>query len=101
MVSTYWNKAAFAMPTAAEPFGNIGRNAFRGPDLWQWDFALNKRFRIPYREGMSLQFRSEFFNLLNRTNFGQPAANLSNADFGTIRSTLPPRQIQFALKLVY
>jgi hypothetical protein len=101
MSTTYWNKAAFALPTASAPFGNIGRNAFRGPDLWQCDLGVNKRFRIPAREGMSLQFRSEFFNLLNRTNFGQPAANISSADFGTIRSTFAPRQIQFALKLVY
>lgn len=101
MVSSYWNKAAFAMPTASAPFGNLGRNALRGPDLWQWDFAVNKRFRLPYREGMALQFRSEFFNFLNRTNFGQPMANISNSDFGTIRSTFPPRQIQFALKLIY
>jgi hypothetical protein len=101
MVSTYWNKAAFAMPTASALFGNLGRNALRGPDLWQWDFSVNKRFRLPWREGMALQFRSEFFNLLNRTNFGQPAANLSNSDFGTIRTSLPPRQIQFALKFIY
>lgn len=102
MVRTYWNRAAFAIPTDASlPFGNIGRNAFRGPDLWQWDLAVNKRFRIPAREGMALQFRSEFFNLLNRTNFGQPAANVSNANFGAINSTFAPRQIQFALKLIY
>jgi len=102
MVQTYWNKAAFAIPSAASaPFGNLGRNALRGPDLWQWDFSVNKRFRLPYREGMAVQFRSEFFNFLNRTNFGQPASNVSSADFGTIRGTFAPRQIQFALKLIY
>ena len=101
MTKTYFTKAAFALPTAAAPFGNLGRNALRGPDLWQWDLAVNKRFALPWREGMALQFRSEFFNLLNRTNFAQPASNISSANFGTISAAYAPRQIQFALKLLY
>ena len=101
MIDQYWNKAAFAMPTADKPFGNLGRNALRGPNFWQWDLGLNKRFQIPAREGMALQFRSEFFNFLNHTNFGSPTGDITSAAFGTIRSTLPPRQIQFALKLMF
>jgi hypothetical protein len=50
---------------------------------------------------MSLQFRSEFFNFLNHTNFGAPTADITSASFGTIRSTYAPRQIQFALKLMF
>lgn len=50
---------------------------------------------------MALQFRSEFFNLLNRTNFAQPASNISSANFGTISAAYVPRQMQFALKLLY
>jgi hypothetical protein len=101
MIDQYWNRAAFATPTASAPFGGLGRNAFRGPDFWQWDLGVNKRFRIPAREGMALQFRSEFFNILNHTNFGPPTADITSAAFGTIRSALPPRQIQFALKLMF
>lgn len=101
MVAQYWNRTAFAMPTAAAPFGNLGRNALRGPSFWQWDLGVNKNFRIPAGETTALQFRSEFFNILNRTNFDQPAANISTADFATIRSTYAPRQIQFALKLMF
>jgi carboxypeptidase family protein/TonB-dependent receptor-like protein len=97
----YWNKAAFTMPTASAPFGSLGRNALRGPNFWQWDMGVNKNFKIPAREGMALQFRSEFFNLLNHTNFGTPDCNISNTSFGTIRSTLAPRQIQFALKFMF
>ena len=53
------------------------------------------------REGASLQFRSEFFNVLNNTNFGIPNTNTASSAFGTIRSTYPARQIQFALKLLF
>jgi hypothetical protein len=101
MIDQYWNKTAFAMPTASAPFGNLGRNALRGPNFWQWDLGVNKRFRIPAREGMAVQFRSEFFNFLNHTNFGSPSSDITSAAFGTIRGTLPPRQIQFALKLMF
>ena len=101
MIDQYWNKAAFGMPTASAPFGTLGRNVLRGPNFWQWDMGVDKSFRIPAREGMALQFRSEFFNLLNHTNFGAPSADITTASFGTIRSAFPPRQIQFALKLMF
>jgi hypothetical protein len=98
-LDNYFNKAAFQIPSANSPFGNVGRNAFRAPGLWQWDLGVNKNFRI--REDISLQFRSEFFNVLNHTNLGLPNTFVTNAAFGTIRTTYPPRQIQFALKLLF
>ena len=64
----------------------LGRNAFRAPGLEKWDFAVNKSFRI--RGGNALQFRSEFFNILNHTNFGIPTAVTTSAAFGTIRKYL-------------
>ena len=96
-LNAYFNRAAFALPAPDQPFGTLGRNAFRAPNLVQWDLGVNKKFRI--REQVALQFRSEFFNILNRTNFRPPEPNFSSAAFGTIRSTYIPRQIQFALKL--
>ena len=75
------------------------RNSFRSPGFEQWDFAANKSFRI--RESVKVQFRSEFFNLLNHTNFGIPDTKTTDAAFGTIRGTYPSRQIQFALKLLF
>ncbi len=100
-IDQYWNKAAFAVPSASAPFGNVGRNSFRALGFWQWDLGVNKNFRIPVREGMQLQFRPEFFNILNHTNFGLPNAIITDAAFGTIRQTYPPRQIRFALKLMF
>jgi hypothetical protein len=100
-IDQYWNKNAFAIPPANAPYGNVGRNAFRTPSFWQWDLGVNKNFKIPVREGMTLQFRSEYFNLLNHTNFVAPTADITSAAFGTIRQTYPWRQIQFALKLLF
>ena len=86
-------------PPANAPFGNLGRNAFRTPGLEQWDLAVNKNFRIT--EGIKLQFRSEFFNVLNHTNFAPPNNIGTSTAFGTITSTLPARQVQFGMKLPF
>src|SRR5579884_843115 len=72
MVNTYFAGYTFTTPPAYSPFGNEGRNSFRAPGLWQWDLAADKNFRI--FESTQLQFRSEFFNVLNHTNFGLPNA---------------------------
>jgi hypothetical protein len=99
MLNTYFAGYTFTTPPANAPFGNLGRNALRAPGVEQWDLGVNKNFRL--REGTSLQFRSEFFNVLNHTNFGLPDTKTTDAAFGTIRTTYPPRQIQFALKLIF
>ena len=94
----YFDSTAFQVPSASSPFGNLGRNAFRTPGLNQWDLGVSKKFIV--RERVGIQFRSEFFNVLNHTNFTFPDANITDAAFGTIRSTYPARQIQFGLKLI-
>ena len=99
MLNTYFAGYTFTTPLATSPYGNVARNSFRSPGFEQWDFAANKSFRV--RESVNLQFRSEFFNLLNHTNFGVPNTRTTDAAFGTIRSTYPSRQIQFALKLLF
>jgi hypothetical protein len=99
MLDNYFNKTAFQTPSASAPFGNLGRNALRGPGLAQWDLSVNKTFR--FTERFSVQFRSEFFNVLNHTNFGLPTTVTTSSAFGTIRNIYPPRQIQFGLKLLF
>jgi hypothetical protein len=96
---TYFAGYTFTTPGPNAPFGSLGRNAFRAPGLENWDVAIDKSFRIT--EGIHLQFRSEFFNVMNHTNFAPPGYISTNANFGTITSTLPARQIQFALKLLF
>jgi hypothetical protein len=100
-VDNYFNKSNVLIPSdPMHPFGNAGRNIVRGYPFNQLDLGVFKNFRLP-REGMSVQFRSEFFNLLNHTNFRAPNSNASSSAFGTIRSTYPARQIQFALKFLF
>jgi hypothetical protein len=105
--TNYFNKAAFIAPNTAtpndpsNPFGNLGRNVARTNPIHNLDLGLHKDFPL-IREGMRLEFRSEFFNLFNKTNLGAPSANVLAGNFGTITSlSSPARQIQFALKLVF
>lgn len=91
--------SVFTLPTPDAPFGNLGRNAFRAPGLAQWDLGINKSFAIT--EGAKLQFRSEFFNLLNHTNLGIPNQQANSTAFGSITGTFPARQVQFGLKLLF
>jgi hypothetical protein len=96
---TYFSGYTFATPPASAPFGDLGRNAFRTPGLEQWDLGVSKNFL--FGERVKLQFRSEFFNILNHTNFGVPNNVSTSGAFGTITTTFPPRQIQFGLKLMF
>jgi hypothetical protein len=96
----YLNPAVVSIPTdRTQPFGNIGRNAVYGPSFWQLDSNIQKNFRITER--FNLQFRSEFFNMLNKTNFRAPVINRSLTNFGQFTQAYQPRQIQFALKLQF
>jgi hypothetical protein len=99
MINTCIAGYTFTIPAANNPFGNLGRDAFRAPGLVRWDLAGNKNFHL-FGE-MSLLLRSEFFNALNHTNFGIPTTTTTSATFGIIRSTYSARQIQFGLKLLF
>ena len=70
------NPAAFAVP-AAGTYGNLPRNALKGPGFQQLDLILNKKFR--FSETKSLEFRTEIFNILNHANFANPASTLNVA----------------------
>jgi hypothetical protein len=87
-------------------FGTLGRNTFRGPAFYNYDFALIKDTGFGTRKSgvelVDLQFRSEFFNLFNIVNMGLPANIISGSGFGEISRTAgTSRQIQFSLKLIY
>jgi hypothetical protein len=87
-------------------FGTLGRNTFRGPAFYNFDFALIKDTSFGRRrsgaELVDLQFRSEFFNIFNIVTMGLPANILNGSGFGQISKTAGnSRQIQFSLKLIY
>ena len=100
-VGEWFNVNAFAL-SAPNTYGNAGRDSLRGPDFWNLDFSVFRNFIIAER--LRLQFRSEFFNIFNHTNFANPSSTLGNPNFGVITSTATgsgPRTIQFALKLLF
>ncbi|MGD0132095.1 MAG: TonB-dependent receptor [Bryobacteraceae bacterium] len=86
-------------PTAT--YGTLGRNAFRGPDLVNFDLALEKRTNLTER--VQLNFRAEFFNVLNHTEWQPPTSStpVSSTLLGQITSTYNPRIGQLALRLVF
>jgi outer membrane receptor protein involved in Fe transport len=95
----WFDTNAFVLP-ALYTFGNSGRNILRGDGLEQWDSSLMKLFSI--RESIRLQFRAEFFNILNHADFDNPVASMGSENLGRVLSTrAAPRVGQFALKLIF
>jgi len=102
----WFNPAAFlAPPNNSGFYGNLGRDTLIGPGLATWDLSLLKDAAL--REGLTLQFRAELFNLLNRANFNTPNAVVftpsgvsPTAGIITATST-SSRQIQLGLKLIW
>ena len=113
-----FNKAAFTAPPVGQQ-GDFGRNVLRGYGATQADVALQRQFHI--REKLGLRFRTEFFNIFNHPNFGNPNNSLTDPLFGHSTQTLAsslgsgganggfnplyqiggPRSIQLALKLQF
>lgn len=88
-------------PPVWSPFGSAGRNLARSDSYFNFDFAVHKQFKVPITDQSRIDFRAEFFNLFNRTNFQAANSDITSANFGTISSSFPARQIQFALKLSF
>jgi len=104
-IDEWFNPGCYSLE-APGTLGNLGRNTVRGPGFKDFDFALLKDTKL--REAMSLQFRAEFFNIFNIDNYGLPNNTLylggggPNLPAGQITSEAgKPRQIQFALKLIF
>ncbi|HEV2419708.1 MAG TPA: carboxypeptidase-like regulatory domain-containing protein [Terriglobia bacterium] len=102
----YFNPNAFILP-ASGTYGNVGRDTLIGPGLASLDLSLSKNTLIT--EKVRLQFRAEFFNILNRANFNTPnavvytsATSGPSPTAGVISSTATTsRQIQFGMKLIW
>jgi hypothetical protein len=100
-LNQWFNTACFSAPSQYS-FGSESRTDpnLRYPGVANYDFALFKNTRINERFG--LQFRTEFFNIFNRVQFGNPGNTFGSAQFGQVSSqTNNPRLIQFSMRLNY
>jgi len=115
-VAQFFKPAAFKAP-AYGTVGNLGRDTLTGPGYADWDLSLTKRTQLT--QGVGLQFRAEFFNILNHTNLQIPSALIyssgptqgnttaqntaavASPTAGNISSAATSRQIQLGLKLVF
>ena len=107
----WYNPLAYSIQTQGTE-GNAGRDIIRGPGVFNADAALVEGYAHPeISELFAVQFRAEFFNFLNHENFGIPnlslftsATGARNPAAGQITTSNPgtiPRQIQFAIKVVF
>ena len=102
----YFNPNAF-LPPDSGTYGNVGRDTLVGPGLAELDASLRKIARLT--EKTRLEIRAEFFNLLNRANFGTPNPVVFTSDSSTPAPTAgvitatatSSRQVQFGLKLLW
>jgi hypothetical protein len=100
-ISKWFDTSCFVAP-ASYVFGNEGRNVVHGPGRNNLDFGLHRRFPLPFREGMFLEFRGEAYNMLNHPQFANPGDTVGNAGYGVISSTaVVNRQLQLALRLAF
>ena len=91
----------FGTPAPGQP-GTLGRNMYFGPGYANTNFNVVKRFPLSFLgEQGRLDFRTEFFNLFNRTNLDVPNGNLSSAQFGRSTTALGARNVQFGLRLQF
>jgi hypothetical protein len=103
-LNSYVNNAAWVKAPVGT-YGNSGRGMFRGPGQWNADMSLFKEFK--FSERFNMQFRSEFFNILNHANFAlgtdtNTRLSLDSPTFGQSTGTsVNARLIQFALRLSF
>jgi Carboxypeptidase regulatory-like domain len=104
--ASFTNNLPPVAPALTPTYGNIVKGSFVGPRYTDVDGAIARNF--PIKESVVLQFRAEYFNLFNHTNFGDPTTSLGGS-FGEITGTTPqngaaandPRIVQLSLKLLF
>ena len=100
--ASFFNPCAFAVPSGS--FGNLGRNTFRGPGVFNMDTSLFKTIPLP-KEGWNVQLRFESFNTFNVQNWDVPSGlTIGAANAGQVTalaSGTTPRQLQFGMRFQF
>ena len=102
----YFDKSAFSAP-APNTFGDVGRNVLAGPNLFEIDASIFRRFTI--RERFNLEFRGEAFNVTNTPQFDRPDTVFTDAAFGQVTTAHGTqsvqvnnsRALQFSMRLLF
>jgi hypothetical protein len=108
----FFNPAAFSTTVGittitnaagqAVSFGNLGRNTFVGPSIYDTDLSVFKNAHLPFSEQTKLQIGLEFFNFFNHTNFTVPNNNSNDpGSFGRFDAAFPGRVIQYRAKIIF
>jgi hypothetical protein len=103
-VNEWFNTSIYSMPAAGQ-WGNTPRDQVWGPGRDNWNLSLYKNF--VFTESSYLQFRAEFYNIWNHTQFigdnqnGGISTNYGASNFGAVTNAYDPRTIQLALKLFF
>jgi hypothetical protein len=108
-LNSYFNASCFTTPPIigadgiGTGFGNSATGIVNGPAQANADLAVSKKFMLNWpREKCEVQFRAEFFNALNHTQFANPDTNFSSPTFGVISSTSVNARVgQLALRLQF
>jgi hypothetical protein len=91
----------FPKPVPGRP-GNLGRNTYFGPGFANTNLNILKRFRTNFLGDQGqIDFRTEFFNLFNRVNLGQPSSNITSSLFGRSTSAFGARNVQFGIRIAF
>jgi hypothetical protein len=100
---TFWFDPTVFQQPAAGTFGNIGRNTFSGPGMFNLDASIFRRFRITER--WNLEVRAESLNFTNTPKFNNPGGDITSPNFGRVTAAQGPpngpREIQLGLKLLF
>ncbi|MPY90630.1 MAG: hypothetical protein GEU99_22255 [Luteitalea sp.] len=96
-IERFFDTDAFANPVG--DFGDLGRNTMIGPSFKNVDLSIIKSVSLGATR--QLEFRAEFFNLFNHTNFGIPSNVVDSATFGELTSASSARDIQLGLKFIF
>ncbi len=105
-VNQWFSTSSFAAP-ASGTWGNLRNNAIRGPGRDNWNMSFFKSFLLSEKRGSQFQFRADFFNIWNHTQFkgsaqtGGIGSQLGGSNFGVITAAYDPRTIQLGAKLVF